>query len=107
MKQMEPNSACGGFGDGKSFYDGSRPLPPPEGGAPIQMKHKFLHNSRTNQANGTKFGMWGFLGTGKDLMIVRDPSLSGRAPILMKHKFLHNSRTKQANGTKFGMWGFS
>ena len=47
--------------DGKKYFCGNlRPLPPLEGGTLIQMKQKFLHNSRTNQANGTELDMWRF-----------------------------------------------
>ena len=68
------NLYTGVFGVGEGFYNGLRSLPPLEGGRPIQMKHKFIHNSRTNQANGTKFGMWKFLKTKNVSVMVWDPS---------------------------------
>ena len=54
------NLYVGVFCFDKGSYDSLRPLPLLEERGPIQMKHQFLHNSRTNQASKTEFGMWMF-----------------------------------------------
>ena len=109
IKQMEPNFACEGFWRQEMFLLWFENPPSSGRGILTQMKHKFLHNSKTYQANGAKFGMWKFLKTKNVSVMVWDPSpfcKDGRGSIQMKQKFPHNSKTNQVNGVKFGMWKF-
>ena len=71
---MEPNLACEDFWIQEMFLLWFETPPSSGRGALIQMKHKFLHNSGTNQANGTKLGMWKILRTKNVSVMVWDPS---------------------------------
>ena len=67
IKQMEPNFSCARTRNvSMVVWDSS----PPEKGAPIQIKQIFLNILRTNQANGTKIGMWEFLKARNVSMVV-------------------------------------
>ena len=74
IRQMEPYLACEGFWRQEMFLLWFETPPSSGRGILIQMKHKFLHNSRANQANGTKLGMWKFLRTKNVSVMVWDPS---------------------------------